>query len=102
VILLENLIEIELLKQGKKIYFYREEVKCDFIVLEKDQVFSAVQVSLSIKEPDTRQREIRGLLAACKRFGLPEGIIITDDEEESLLEDGVQIEVVPAFKFLLD
>ncbi|UCH94444.1 MAG: ATP-binding protein [Candidatus Aminicenantes bacterium] len=101
-ILLENLIGVELLKQGKKIFFYREEVECDFIVVEKDQVYSAVQVSLSVKEPDTRQREIKGLLAACKRFGLPGGIIITDDEEETLLENGVRIKVVPAFKFLLD
>jgi len=99
---LENLIEVELLKQGKKIFFYREAVACDFIVLEKDRVCSAVQVSLSIKEPGTRQREIKGLLAACKRFGLSKGIIITDDEDETLVEDGVEIEVVPAFKFLLD
>jgi predicted AAA+ superfamily ATPase len=101
-ILLENLIEIELLKQGKKTFFYREEVECDFVVVEKDRVGSALQVSLSVVEPGTRQREIKGLLAACKRFGLSRGIIITDDEEERLLEDGVQIDVVPGFKFLLD
>lgn len=101
-ILLENVIAVELLKQGKKIFFYREAVECDFIVLEKDRVCSAVQVSLSIKDPGTRQREIKGLLAACKRFGLSKGVIISDDEDETLLEDGVEIEVVPAFKFLLD
>jgi predicted AAA+ superfamily ATPase len=101
-ILLENLIEIELLKQGKKIFFYREDVECDFVVAEKDHVFSAVQVSLTMKEHGTRQRELKGLLAACKRFELSKGIIVTGDEEETLLEDGVQIEVIPAFKFLLD
>ena len=57
---------------------------------------------MSLKEPETRRREIKGLTAVCKRFRLPEGLIITDDEEETILDDGIEIKVIPAFKFLLD
>jgi predicted AAA+ superfamily ATPase len=66
--LLENLIAVELLKKEKSIFFYRNRVECDFIVTEKDRVSSAVQVCLSLSDPDTRRREIRGLVSACERF----------------------------------
>ncbi len=100
-ILLENMIAIELLKQGKQTFFYREKVECDFVVIEKNEVRTAIQVSLSIGDPDTRLREIRGLTAACKRFGLTEGIIITDDEEETFMENEIEIKVIPAFAYCL-
>ncbi|MCP5052990.1 MAG: ATP-binding protein [bacterium] len=100
--LLENLIAVELLKQDKTLFYYREKVECDFIIAEKDEIRSAVQVSVTIGEPDTRLREIKGLTAACKRFGLTQGIIITDDEEEKIVEKDIKINVTPAFKFLLD
>ncbi|MCP5103924.1 MAG: ATP-binding protein [bacterium] len=100
--LLENLIAVELLKKGKNLFFYRENVECDFIVMEKDEVCSAIQVSLSLVDPDTRHREFRGLAAACRRFGLPGGYLITLDEEERIVEEGIEIKVVPAFKYLLE
>jgi predicted AAA+ superfamily ATPase len=100
--LLENLIGIELLKNGKKLFFYREKQECDFITAEKDKICSAIQVSSTILDPDTRLQEIKGLVTACKRFNLPQGIIITDDEEETVVENSIQIKIIPAFKFLLD
>jgi len=100
--LLENLIGIELLKKGKKTFFYRGKVECDFITVEKDAVNMAIQVSLSLADPSTREREIKGLLAACKTFGLARGFIITDDDEDVFVEDNIEITVIPAFKFLLD
>jgi len=100
--LLENSIGIELLKQGQEVFFYRDNVECDFLLAGQDAIRSAVQVCLSLKEPETRRREIKGLTAACKRFKLSKGMIITDDEEETILDDGIEIKVIPAFKFLLD
>ena len=99
--LLENLIAVELLKKEKSIFFYRNRVECDFIVTEKDRVSSAVQVCLSLSDPDIRRREIRGLVSACERFKLPKGFIITDDEEETIKEKNIEINVLPAFKYLL-
>ncbi|MCX6580017.1 MAG: DUF4143 domain-containing protein [Candidatus Aminicenantes bacterium] len=100
--LLENSIGIELLKQGQEVFFYRDNVECDFLLAGQEAIQSAVQVCLSLKEPETRRREIKGLTAACKRFKLSKGMIITDDEEETILDDGIEIKVIPAFKFLLD
>ncbi|HLP62500.1 MAG TPA: ATP-binding protein [Candidatus Deferrimicrobium sp.] len=100
--LLENSIGIELLKQGQEVFFYRDNVECDFLLAGQDAIRSAIQVCLSLKESETRRREIKGLTAACKRFKLPKGIIITDDEEETILDGGIEINVIPAFKFLLE
>ncbi len=100
--LLENSIGIELLKQGQEVFFYRDNVECDFLLAGQDAIRAAVQVCLSLKEPEIRRREIKGLTAACKRFKLPKGRIITDDEEETILDDDLEIEVIPAFKFLLE
>lgn len=100
-ILLENLVACELLKKGKQTFFYREKVECDFIITRKDEICSAIQVSLSISEPDTRLREIRGLLAACKRFGLKQGTILTNDEKEIFKEQDIEVKVIPAFEYCL-
>ncbi|MCU0286929.1 MAG: ATP-binding protein [Acidobacteria bacterium] len=100
--LLENSIGIELLKQKQEIFFYRENVECDFLLAGKEGIRSAVQVCLSLKEYETRRREIKGLTAACKRFKLSKGIIITDDEEEIIADADIEIKVIPAFKFLLE
>ncbi|HLP44860.1 MAG TPA: ATP-binding protein [Candidatus Kapabacteria bacterium] len=100
--LLENAIGIELLKQGQEVFFYRDNVECDFLLAGQDAIRSAIQVCMSLIEPETRRREIKGLTAACKRFKLPKGIIITDDEEETILDDNIEIKVIPAFKFLLE
>lgn len=99
--LLENMVGLDLLRQGKEIFFYRNRVECDFVVTEREQVLSALQVCLSTKDIDTREREIRGLVSACKKFNLDSGSIITLDEEEEFKTDGIQVNVVPAHKYLL-
>ncbi len=100
--LLENLIAVELMKCGRKIYFYKNAGECDFIWIDKDKILMAIQVCLTLKTPGTFQREIRGLVLACEKYGLKKGYIVTDDEEEVFTEKGIEINLVPAFKFLLE
>lgn len=42
------------------------------------------------------------MTADCKRFILSKGMILTDDDEGIILDNGIEIKVIPAFKFLLD
>ncbi len=100
--LLENIIVVELLRRQKGVFFHRNAVECDFVVMEKEEVREALQVTLSLADPDTREREIKGLLAACKRFKLDRGFIISREEEEEFSKDGVDIKVIPAYKYLLE
>ena len=100
--LLENITAIELLRRQKGTFFYRNAVECDFLIAEKEEVQTALQVSLSLADPDTREREIRGLIAACKRFGLSNGLIISREDNEEFQREGITVTVVPAYKYFLE
>lgn len=99
--LLETVVALELLKQGKQIAYYQDGAECDFVVTTKGQVLEAMQVKTSLYDTLTREREIKGLVQCCKRFGLKEGTIVTHDQEEIVEIDSVKIQVIPAWKYFL-
>lgn len=98
--LLENLVAISLKKQYEdELYFYHQHIEVDFFIPAKKL---AVQVSYSLKEESTRKREITALLKIAKAMDVDKLLIITHDEEETIMEDGKEIEVVPIWKWLLE
>jgi predicted AAA+ superfamily ATPase len=99
--LLETTVALELIKQGKQLAYYQENAECDFVVIQKDQVAEAVQVSIGLSDEQTRNRELKGLVQCCKRFGLKKGTIISFDTEEQLESDGVQVTVAPAWRYFM-
>ena len=99
---LENAVYVELRRRGKELYYYNDGKECDFIVREKRIITEAIQVSVSLNDPATKEREEAGLLAAMNAFGLSEGTIITMDEaEERSLDDGRRLHVVPFYRWFL-
>ena len=99
--LLETTVALELLKQGKQINYYQDGVECDFVITDKGQVTDAMQVTLNLTDDATRKREIKGLVQCCKRFNLPQGVIVTLDTEENVETEGVKIRIIPAWKYFL-
>lgn len=95
--LLENMVAVELCRcYGKEnVYFLNAEKEIDFIVPDEKL---AIQVSYSLKDKTTRDREVPPLVKYAK--GHPEWkcLLITYDEE-STEED---INVVPVWKWLLE
>lgn len=99
---LENCVCVELMRRGKDIYYHADTQECDFIMREGVTIVEAMQVTVSIKDANTREREIKGLLAAMERYGLSIGTIITlEEEEEIIVNDHQQISVRPIWKWLL-
>ncbi len=98
--LLENITAIELKKRyGEDLYFYNKNIEVDFYQPEAKM---AVQVCYSLNADfDTRKREIGALLQIAKRFEIEKLLIITKDEEETIIEDSIEIQVVPIWKWLL-
>jgi len=99
--LLENLVAINLLrKYGRNdaVYFYLKEFEVDFYVPE---IQLAVQVCFSLNDFETRKRETKALLQLSKKIEVKIMLIITKDEENSIVENGVAIEVIPIWKWLL-
>ncbi|MDD3083872.1 MAG: ATP-binding protein [Candidatus ainarchaeum sp.] len=98
---LENLIFIELIRRKKQLFFLQEKGECDFIIKNNAQISDAIQVCYELKE-ENKNREINGLKEAMEKFKLKKGTIITLDQEETIKENEKIIEIVPAWKWLLE
>lgn len=100
--LLENLVALALIRRyGTKdaVYHYNHGIEVDFYIPETE---TAIQVSYSIGSSDeTFDRETKALLKIGERLGVRHRIIITYEEESIIEKEGVSIEVIPAWKFLL-
>jgi predicted AAA+ superfamily ATPase len=60
----------------------------------------AVQVSYSLQDIQTRNREIQALLKFSKQMDVSTLLIITKDDEETINEGGLTIDVMPVWKWL--
>ena len=102
--LLENIVAIQLNKiyhnteDETRLFYYKKNVEADFCIPE---VELAIQVSYTIDDLVTYDREVGGLIKFLKAYKQYHGIIITWDTERQISEDGITIEVVPIWKWLL-
>lgn len=98
--LLENLVAITLRKKYEdELYFYHQNIEVDFYIPAEKL---AVQVSYSLKEETTRKREITALLKMAAVMEVEKLLVITNDEEEVITENGKEINVIPIWKWLLE
>ena len=102
--LLENLVFTSLRRAHPELYYYKTKSgrEVDFVVPGRGRPRALVQVCESLVEPGTRKRETSALEAAMAETGLRAGTIVTKNESERIETDAGAIEVVPAWRFLLD
>ena len=95
--LLENMVAVELCRRfGKKnVFFLNAEKEIDFIVPDEKL---AIQVSYSIKDETTYNREVPPLAKYSKLHEDWKCLLITYDEEGT--EEGIP--VVPVWKWLME
>ena len=98
---LENLVFLELIKSGKKILYYSNNFECDFLLAENEKVCEAIQVCFDINDIDTKNREEKGLINVCREFQLKRGSILTIYDEQKYKVDGITIEIIPVYKYIL-
>lgn len=97
---LENAIFLELKRKEFDIYYYRtSKSECDFLVFDKNTISDVIQVTFDMSDENTKNREIKGLIEACKNFDLKSGTIITFDSEDELIENGIKIKIIPFYKW---
>lgn len=97
----ENVVFSEFLRKGKEVYYWKNKRECDFLLKEKggNKLF---QVCFNPDEPEIKEREIKGLLEAMKKFKIKKGTIITEDfEGNEKVSLGEEIKFVPLWKWLL-
>ena len=99
--LLENAVAVYLKRRyGEDVYYFKSKqtgIDIDFFLPEES---CAIQVAYSLKTAE--EREVKNLISfAQKTEGVQRLIIVTQEEESTIIKDGLTIEVVPAYKFLL-
>lgn len=101
--LLENIVAIHLIERYRKgeeygVFFYSKGVEVDFYIPDEEM---GIQVSYSIDDPLTREREVKALRKMTEVFPLKKAFIITRDEELTISDKGLNIEAIPVWKWLL-
>ncbi len=95
--LLENIVYTFLKKQYGNVYYHKNHYECDFLIRQGIYVSMAIQVSASLKDSKTKEREIKGLVEAMKEHNLKEGLIITENESGKLNYENKIIQIKPAY-----
>jgi predicted AAA+ superfamily ATPase len=100
--LFENMVYLELRRRGYELAYGRSKAGfgVDFIAVKGGEVVP-VQVSLTIDDPTTRQREIRGLLALMDEYSCQQGWLITWNDAPPLDIDAA-ISVKPAWRWFFE
>ena len=100
----ENLVFLKLRERQLRdplmeIYYWKQKHEVDFVVKRGREVEEIIQVCWDIEE--AKEREIKGLLEASRFFGIKRGVIVTGDFEGEEEVEGVRIEYIPLWKWLL-
>jgi predicted AAA+ superfamily ATPase len=102
--ILENIVFLAIRRICAEIWYYRTagNREVDFVYRNKAGEPVLVQVCESIAQSATRNREIAALQAAMQELRTMKGFIITRNETEQISTAHGIIEVMPAWKFLLE
>lgn len=102
--LLENIVAILLNRHYHntpdelRLFYYNKGVEIDFCIPEVNR---AIQVSYSLDDLDTYKREVGGLVKFLKTYKQYQGMIVTWDTEQQIVEDGITIQAIPIWKWLV-
>lgn len=99
---LENLVAVELIRRYgfENVYFFEKNIEVDFYVPSENL---AIQVSMQVLEDvDTLERETKAFVKLNQFIPDTKCLLVTNSEETKLNCDGIKIDVVPAWKWLLD
>lgn len=103
---LENTVFLQLYRQKTpldQIFYYQGKGECDFLIQRGIDIDLLIQVTWSMENEETRKREIAGLVEASQVTGCKNLLIITADSSELIkLDNGLEIQVLPAWKWLLE
>jgi len=102
--LLENLVFVALRRISQDIFYYKTNSgrEVDFIVQQQDNSRMLIQVCESMSNPKTYKREVKAIEEAMHEQNLKTSTIVTLNQEEQIIIKTGKIEVVPAWRFLLD
>lgn len=99
---MENAVFLELKRREKEVFYYSDPAyEVDFLIKEGAKITQLIQVCRSLKDDETKKREVGALLKASQLLKCRHLLIITGDEEREERAGGKKIEIVPLWKWLL-
>lgn len=99
---LENLVAVELIRRYgfESVYFFENNIEVDFYVPSENL---AIQVSMQVLDDvDTLKRETKAFVKLNQFIPDTKCLLITNSEETTLKCDDIEIDMIPAWKWLLD
>jgi uncharacterized protein len=98
--LLENLVFLALRQQAREIYYYTSPGghEVDFYLPEERRL---IQVTQSMENPVTREREFRALQGAIQTLPVTDALIISDANENEIEINGTSVKIVSIAEWLL-
>lgn len=104
--LFENSIFLELkrrIPQNNEINYWKNQDgnETDFVIREGFRIKEIIQSVYDVDNSNTKEREVTGIIECAKEFNLKKGLIITKDYEGSKIIDGIKIEFLPLWKWLV-
>jgi predicted AAA+ superfamily ATPase len=102
--LFENLVFLWLRRKAsflRGLLYYKEKKECDFVLFDRNRPELLIQACYNFTDPDTRKREIDGIMEASVFFNCKNLVILTFDHEEELNVNNLNIRVVPGWKEML-
>lgn len=98
--MLENLVFLELRRQTGEIFYYTspEGHEVDFYLPRQK---SLIQVSQDLHQPETYEREVRGLSEAMQALNVPSAIILSKSNGQVVHGHGYEIQITGVLDWLL-
>lgn len=99
--LLENIVALALMRRygNEELFYYNKNIEVDFYIPSEKM---AVQTSFIISDSSTLERETKALVKISRTFDIKKSVIVTYDDERTIEVDGVSIEIIPVWKWLLN
>jgi len=102
---LETVVFLELLRRGYRVYYYKtsNSLECDFIVEKNNKIIFLIQVTTTIKNEDTKKRELRVFKKAINELNLKDVkcIVLSEDNSQLLSFDSLDINILNIKEWLV-
>ena len=95
--LLENAVFLHLRRQGLQLHYVLKKQEVDFYWKNG----TPINVCYGFYHPQTREREVKGMLEALRFLEEDTGLILTRDRTEKIEIDGKTILVIPVWEYFL-
>ncbi len=101
--LAETIVFLEIRRRNLEVYYWksRDGYEVDFVVKAGQKLTGLIQVAWDVREEATQRCEERALWCAMEELDVDSGVILTEDEERTLEENGKTIRYMPIWKWLL-